>query len=120
LVPLLTLSEVETSLQHLTTLNSSYARILRTVPQASHSTSEELSYALAELKATLASIELDADELDEAVQAVSEPGVAARLGIAPAEVAERRAFLDRVKREIGVSVESAGQRTPAAGWGCGG
>ena len=108
--PLLTLlpgiparSEVESQLLHLTTLHSSYARILRTLPPSSHSSSEELAYALAELKATLAAIELDADELDESVQAVAEPGVAARLGISRAEVAERRTFLERVKREIAVS-----------------
>ncbi len=96
-------SEVESQLQHLSTLNSSYARILRTVPPSSHASSEELSYALSELKATLTSIELDADELDESVQAVSEPGVAARLGITKSEVTDRKAFLDRVKREIAVS-----------------
>lgn len=94
--------EVEASLLTLSTLHSSYARILRTVPASSHSSSEELSWALSELKATLAAIELDVDELDESVAAVSEPGVGARLGIAKGEIADRAAFLERVKREIGV------------------
>lgn len=35
---------------------------------------------------------------------MSAPGVAARLGISAQEVGERRAFLERVKKEIAVSL----------------
>lgn len=97
-------SEVESSLQSLSTLHSSYHRILRTVPPLHQPSSEELSWALAELKATLSAIEGDVEELDESVQAVEERGVAARLGIAEGQVKERRAFVERVKREIQVSL----------------
>lgn len=95
-------SEVETSLHSLSTLHSSYHRILRTVPPSSHSSSEELSWALSELKATLSALEVDVEELDESVQAVEERGVASRLGVAEGQVQERRAFVERVKKEIGV------------------
>lgn len=98
----LTHSEVETSLQSLSTLHSSYHRILRTVPPSSHSSSEELSWALSELKAALSALEVDVEDLDESVQAVEERGVASRLGIAEGQVRERRAFVERVKKEIGV------------------
>ncbi|ORY49290.1 hypothetical protein BCR35DRAFT_297091 [Leucosporidium creatinivorum] len=89
-------AEVESTLHCLTTLSSSYSRLSRTAPPGS----EELSYALAELKATLSSIEGDVVELVESVEAVEERGVAARLGIAEGQVRERRAFVERVKREI--------------------
>lgn len=61
---------------------------------------------MAELKATLSAIEGDVDELDDSVLAVEEKGVAARLGISHAQVRERRAFVERVKRELAVSARS--------------
>ena len=96
-------SEVESTLQTLSTLHSSYHRILRSVPTLRQQASEELSWALAELKATLSAIEGDVDELDDSVLAIEEKGVAARLGISDHQVRERRSFVERVKRELAVS-----------------
>jgi predicted nucleic acid-binding Zn-ribbon protein len=101
--PPLSHSEVETTLHSLSTLSSSYSRLSRTNPL----NSEELSYALAELRATLLAIEGDVVELEESVEAVEERGVAARLGISEGQVRERRSFVERVKREIQVGA-----------WGC--
>lgn len=99
---------METALQTLSTLSSSYARLVRTTPPSQQSTSEELSWALSELKATLAALEVDLEELEESVQAVEERGVARRLGVTESEVKERRAFVERVRGEIKVSRERTG------------
>jgi DNA-directed RNA polymerase alpha subunit len=96
-------SEVQSSLQTATTLNDSYLRILKTLPPSSHSTSEELSWARDELKATLAALEADVDELDESVRVVESAGN--RLfGIEDEEVKVRRAFVAKVKNDIRVSL----------------
>ncbi|GAA5824177.1 hypothetical protein JCM11251_001553 [Rhodosporidiobolus azoricus] len=93
-------AEVESTLSTLSSLSSSFARLARSVPRAQHAQSEELQYALSELRATLAAIDPDIEELDESVQAVEEPGVARRLGIADKEVRGRRDFVERAKGEI--------------------
>jgi hypothetical protein len=93
---------VKTSLQTATTLHDSYLRILKTLPTSAHATSEELSWAREELKATLSALEADVDELDESVTVVENAGN--RLfGIEDEEVRERRRFVSKVKDQIRVS-----------------
>lgn len=53
----------------------------------------------------MSAIEGDVDELEDSVLAVEEPGVATRLGISDQQVRERRTFVERVKRELAVSVK---------------
>lgn len=96
-------SDLESSLQSLATLHSSHKRILRTLPPHLQAASEELSWALSELKATLAAVEVEVEELEESVRAIEVGGVSERLGLSKGLVKERRAFVDRVKKEIGVS-----------------
>ncbi|GAA5897603.1 hypothetical protein JCM6882_003530 [Rhodosporidiobolus microsporus] len=93
-------AEVESTLSTLSSLSSSFARLSRSIPAAQHASNEDLQYALSELRATLAAIDPDIDELEESVQAVEEPGVARRLGIADKEVRGRRDFVERAKGEI--------------------
>jgi hypothetical protein len=97
-------AEVTSSLTAASTLHSSYARILRTLPQL-HSTSEELSWALAELKATLSGLEVEVDELEEMVGLLTEDGggAAKRLGISTEEVRERETFVKKVRKDIKVN-----------------
>lgn len=102
-------SEVETSLQTLSLHLSSYLRLPPSTP------SSDRSYSLAELKATLDSLENDLEELEESVAAVEEPGVARRLGVGGAEVRERRGFVKRVRGELesarkGIGEEGGGKR----------
>jgi hypothetical protein len=98
-------AEVTSSLTAASTLHSSYARILRTLPQALHLTSEELSWALAELKATLSGLEVEVDELEEMVGLLTEDGggAAKRLGISTEEVRERETFVKKVRKDIKVN-----------------
>ncbi|KAK4047980.1 hypothetical protein OIV83_005014 [Microbotryomycetes sp. JL201] len=90
-------SEVEATLQSLETLYSSYTRLQRS---STSQTSQEVQWALDEVKATLSAIEGDLEELDESVAAVEEPGVAHRLGITNQQVKQRRQFVDRVKQQV--------------------
>ncbi|KAM0787899.1 hypothetical protein ACM66B_003948 [Microbotryomycetes sp. NB124-2] len=96
-------SEVEATLQSLETLYSSYTRLRRSSP--SHG-SQEVQWALDEVKATLSALEGDLEELEESVAAVEEPGIAHRLGIMDAQVRQRRTFVDRVKQQV-ASVRAA-------------
>lgn len=95
-------AEVESSLITATSLHSSYLRILRTLPSSSHTSSEELSWALQELRATLSSLSSDVEELDEAVAALENDGghLATRLGVGWEEVKKRRDWVEQVKREV--------------------
>ncbi|GAA5968326.1 hypothetical protein JCM11641_003811 [Rhodosporidiobolus odoratus] len=61
---------------------------------------DELQWAISELKATLAAIEPDIDELEDSVAAVEEPGVLRRLGITDKEVKARTDFVQRAKGEV--------------------
>ncbi|GAA5978720.1 hypothetical protein JCM11641_006154 [Rhodosporidiobolus odoratus] len=93
-------AEVETTLSTLGSLSSQYARLSRSTPAALRPTSDELQWAISELKATLAAIEPDIDELEDSVAAVEEPGVSRRLGISDKEVKARRDFVQRAKGEV--------------------
>ncbi|GAA6027213.1 hypothetical protein JCM8097_002490 [Rhodosporidiobolus ruineniae] len=92
--------EVETTLQTLSQLSASYARLSRSTPANQHATSEDLQWALSELRATLAAIQPDLEEVEESVATVEDPGVARRLGISDAEVRSRRDFVESAKGQI--------------------
>jgi hypothetical protein len=90
--------QVEASLQNASSLHSSYKRILATVPKASQSTSDELSWSREELSGTLVSLEADLEELEMSVDTVSpDPS---RFGLSQAEVKQRQAFVARVKGKV--------------------
>jgi hypothetical protein len=100
LTPRFVHSEVETGLSTLSSLASSFARLSRS--SLPDSTSEELQWAVSELRATLAAIEPDLEELEESVSAVEEQGVRTRLGLSEKEVRGRRDFVERAKGEVQV------------------
>ncbi|KAI9459789.1 t-SNARE [Boletus coccyginus] len=87
--------EIQSSLQTSSTLRASYLRIRSTAREES----EELIWARNELKATLAALEADLEDLEESVKVVESTGP--RLfNLDDAEVAERRRYVGRVRREI--------------------
>ncbi|KIJ36942.1 hypothetical protein M422DRAFT_69539 [Sphaerobolus stellatus SS14] len=87
--------EVDTSLQAAETLRASYLRIRSTAREGS----EELDWARNELKATLAALEADLEDLEESVRIVEDTG--ARLfGLDDREVIERRKYVDHVRKLI--------------------
>ncbi|KAK7681398.1 hypothetical protein QCA50_015490 [Cerrena zonata] len=87
--------EVQTSLQTASTLRSSYLRIKSTAREDS----EELVWARNELKATLAALEADLEDLEESVKIVESTG--ARLfNLEETDVMARRRYVDHVRREI--------------------
>ena len=90
-------SEVEAGLRSLSSLAAALARHDRASPDP-----QQRDYTLAEIRATLTTIEPDLDELDEAVVSLEEPGVARRLGVADYEVRARRDFVQRAKGEVAV------------------
>ncbi|EJD51161.1 hypothetical protein AURDEDRAFT_83491 [Auricularia subglabra TFB-10046 SS5] len=88
-------SEIQSSLQAAETLRASYVRIRSTAKEGS----EELNWARSELKATLASLEADLEDLEESVRIVEQSG--ARLfGLEEAEVIARRNYVNQVRRTI--------------------
>lgn len=87
--------EVQTSLQAASTLRASYLRIRSTA----RGESEELVWARNELKATLAALEADLEDLEESVKIVEQTG-ARMFGLEEREVLDRRAYVSRVRREI--------------------
>ncbi|SCZ98501.1 BZ3500_MvSof-1268-A1-R1_Chr3-1g05425 [Microbotryum saponariae] len=90
-------SEVEYSLQQLSNLLSSYARLLR----APSSTAEDVSYAHSELLALLSALDNDVQELQEALDLVErDPVISSRLGLSAAVLAQRKRFVERVKEEM--------------------
>lgn len=93
-------AEVESSLLTASTLHASYLRILQTLPPSSHTSSEELSHALVELKSTLSSLFADVEELEESVRVLEQDGVAGRFGVARDEVARRREWVEKVKTQV--------------------
>ncbi|PSR78009.1 hypothetical protein PHLCEN_2v7604 [Hermanssonia centrifuga] len=107
--------EVQTSLQTASTLRASYARIRSTASEDS----EELVWARNELKATLAALEADLEDLEESVRIVESTG--ARLfGLEEVEVLERRRYVGYVRREIDnmraeVDVDSGLRSRPHSG-----
>ncbi|KAH9941574.1 t-SNARE [Epithele typhae] len=87
--------EIQGSLQTASTLRASFLRIRSTAREDS----EELTWARNELKATLAALEADLEDLEESVNVVESTG--ARLfGLEEAEVMERRRYVGHVRREI--------------------
>ncbi|KAG9313640.1 t-SNARE [Chiua virens] len=88
--------EIQSSLQTASTLRASYIRIRS---MARSEGSEELMWARNELKATLASLEADLEDLEESVRVVESTGP--RLfNLDEAEVVKRRKYVSRVRREI--------------------
>ncbi|KAG9050593.1 hypothetical protein FS837_004118 [Tulasnella sp. UAMH 9824] len=88
-------AEIQTSLQTASTLRASYLRIASTAS----SDSEELRWAGSELKATLAAMDADLEDLDESVRVLEETG--GRLfGIEDSEVIARRKYVTFVRNEI--------------------
>ncbi|KAF8549653.1 hypothetical protein OG21DRAFT_1599087 [Imleria badia] len=87
--------EIQSSLQTASTLRASYLRIRSMAREES----EELVWARNELKATLAALEADLEDLEESVKVVESTGP--RLfNLDEVEVAERRRYVGRVRREI--------------------
>ncbi|KZP15278.1 hypothetical protein FIBSPDRAFT_867369 [Athelia psychrophila] len=87
--------EIQSSLQTAAALRASFLRI-RTMARDD---SEELGWARNELKATLAGLDADLEDLEESVKIVESAG-ARMFGLDEAEVMERRRYVGRVKREI--------------------
>ncbi|KAI0947963.1 hypothetical protein AcW1_009591 [Taiwanofungus camphoratus] len=87
--------EIQTSLQAASTLRASYLRIRSTAREDS----EELGWARNELKATLAALEADLEDLEESVKIVESTG-ARMFGLEETEVIERRRYVGYVRREI--------------------
>lgn len=84
-------------LQAASTLRASYLRIRSTAREES----EELVWARNELKATLAALEADLEDLEESVKIVENTG-ARMFGLEEAEVMERRRYVGFVRKEIDV------------------
>lgn len=87
--------DVQSSLQSAVTLRASYFRIQSMAREGS----EELVWAQNELKATLAALEADLEALEESVRVVESTGPRF-FNLGDAEVAERRKYVDRVRKEI--------------------
>ncbi|OCH86508.1 hypothetical protein OBBRIDRAFT_797130 [Obba rivulosa] len=87
--------EIQTSLQTASTLRASFLRIRSTA----RDDSEELIWARNELKATLAALEADLEDLEESVKIVESTG-ARMFGLEESEVMQRRQYVTHVRREI--------------------
>ncbi|POY75567.1 hypothetical protein BMF94_1189 [Rhodotorula taiwanensis] len=96
-------AEVEAALHDLSATASSYARRSRTVPKPQHASDHDLQQTVAQLRAQLLAIEPDVEELEDAIAAIEEVGVARRLGISDSEVKSRRGVVNRIKGELEVS-----------------
>lgn len=94
--------EVEAALQELSAASSSYARQARATPKAQHAADSALQQTIAQLRAQLLAIEPDVEELEDAIAAIEEPGVARRLGISDSEVKSRRSVVQRIKGDLEV------------------
>ncbi|RXW22035.1 hypothetical protein EST38_g3811 [Candolleomyces aberdarensis] len=87
--------EIQTSLQTASQLRSSYVRIRNMAKEDS----EELMWARNELKATLAGLEADLEDLEESVKIV-ESTDARMFGLEYTEVQNRRQYVTHVRKEI--------------------
>ncbi|KZT04491.1 uncharacterized protein LAESUDRAFT_727969 [Laetiporus sulphureus 93-53] len=87
--------DIQASLQTAATLRASFLRIRSTAKEDS----EELVWARNELKATLAALGADLEDLEESVKIVESTG-ARMFGLEEAEVMERRKYVSHVRREI--------------------
>ncbi|KAJ7754460.1 t-SNARE [Mycena metata] len=88
--------EISSSLQAAAQLRASYVRIRN---MAVREDNEELVWARNELKATLAALEADLEDLDESVKIV-ESTDARMFGLDDMEVQERRRYVVHVRKEI--------------------
>ncbi|KAF9262371.1 hypothetical protein L218DRAFT_1000583 [Marasmius fiardii PR-910] len=88
--------EVQSSLQTASQLRASYVRIRN---MAVREDSEELAWARNELKATLAALEADFEDLEESVKIVESTG-ARMFGIEEAELQKRKKYVVHVRKEI--------------------
>ncbi|KAK7032607.1 hypothetical protein VNI00_012870 [Paramarasmius palmivorus] len=88
--------EVQSSLQTATQLRASYVRIRNMNVRED---SEELVWAKNELKATLAALEADFEDLEESVRIVETTG-ARMFGIEDMELQERKKYVIHVRREL--------------------
>lgn len=102
--------EIEQNLTTIISLNSSYKRLLlssnnqqqqQQQKNSSSSSDSELSYNLAELKSNLNIIELDLIELNEILLSIESNN---NNGIGLNQIKERRSFLNRVNKEVKVSL----------------
>ncbi|THU77201.1 hypothetical protein K435DRAFT_738648 [Dendrothele bispora CBS 962.96] len=89
-------AEIQTSLQAAGQLRASYVRIRN---MAVREDSEELIWARNELKATLAALEADLEDLEESVKIVESTG-SRMFGLEESEVQERRRYVAHVRKEI--------------------
>jgi len=87
--------EIQTSLQSASTLRASYLRIRSTA----RDDSEELIWARNELKATVAAMEADLEDLEDSVHIVEDAGPR-MFGLEESDVMERRRYVNFVKHEI--------------------
>lgn len=86
---------MEANIGNLNALLDSYERIHSTAPG-----STSLSETAEELQTTLGLLETDLEDLDECVRVVEDHGD--RWGLGSSEVRERRAFVNRVSRNVQV------------------
>ncbi|GAA5886207.1 hypothetical protein JCM3774_005715, partial [Rhodotorula dairenensis] len=93
-------AEVEAALRELSAASSSYTRQARSKPRAQHAADSGLQQTIAQLRAQLLAIEPDVEELEDAIAAIEEPGVARRLGLSDAEVRSRRSVVQRIKGDL--------------------
>ncbi|KIK68500.1 hypothetical protein GYMLUDRAFT_54123 [Collybiopsis luxurians FD-317 M1] len=87
--------EIQTSLQTAGQLRASYVRIRN----MARDDSEELAWARNELKATLAALEADLEDLEDSVKIVETTGPR-MFGLEESEVQERRRYVAYVRREV--------------------
>ncbi|KAJ7719767.1 t-SNARE [Mycena olivaceomarginata] len=104
--------EISNSLQAAAQLRASYVRIRN---MAVRDDNEELVWARNELKATLAALEADLEDLDESVKIV-ESTDARMFGLDDMEVQERRRYVVHVRKQIDnmrAEVTSSASRAPS-------
>lgn len=89
-------------MQELSTSASSVSRRRRKLAPQQHANDRELQQTISQLRAQLLTIEPDVEELEDAIAAIEEPGVARRLGISDSEVRSRRSVVQRIKGDLEV------------------
>lgn len=103
--------EIQSSLQSASTLRSSFLRIRSLARDGS----EELVLARNELKAMLAALYTDLEDLEESVKMVEDTGPR-YFGLDDAEVSERRKYVGHVRREIeGMRADVEGRNLSSGG-----
>lgn len=95
-------AEARQALTNAQQLFESYMRIRSTLPPSAQSNSEELSYAEAELKAVLSTLNADVNDLEEAVEAVEMHGPES-FGLSHGDVLDRRRFVSGLREALDVS-----------------